>query len=321
MSLTKLHHGIYCLDAQYIQLGVAAIYLLLHQGKICIIETGTSQSVTVVLQAIQSLGMSSDDVTYVIPTHVHLDHAGGAGALMQACSNARLIVHPRGAAHLIDPEKLVAATKLVYGDTRFAQLYGEIIPVPVERVSVAEDGFKLDLGNRVLEFIDTPGHALHHYCIFDEMSSGVFSGDTFGIAYPSLTTNEGPFIFATTTPTQFDPISLLQSIDRITDRQPESIYLTHYGEIILTPVLTRQLKQSVMNQAQIAQNMKGQSENREARLQDAISILLIDTIKQQGGNDSVEYYQAQFKSDARLNARGLNAWLMRLEKSEAGQFT
>ncbi len=321
MSLTKLHHGIYCLDAQYVQPGVAAIYLLVHQGKICIIETGTSLNVPIVLQAIHSLGISSDDVTYVIPTHVHLDHAGGAGALMQACSNARLIVHPRGAAHLIDPEKLITATKLVYGDTRFAQLYGEIIPVPTERVSVAEDGFKLDIGNRVLEFIDTPGHALHHYCVIDEMSSGVFSGDTFGIAYPSLTTDEGPFIFATTTPTQFDPISLLKSIDRIINRQPESIYLTHFGEIIPTPEITQQLKQSVVNQAQIAQNMKGQSKNREPRLQDAISTLLIDSIKQQGGNDSVEYYQTQFKSDARLNAQGLNAWLTRLEKAEAGRLT
>ncbi len=316
MNLTKLHHGIYCVDAQYIQPGVAAVYLLVHEGQICIIETGTTLSAPGILQAIESLGKSVDDVSYVIPTHIHLDHAGGAGALMQACPKAKLIIHPRGADHMIAPEKLVAGTRLVYGDSAFEQLYGEVIPVPAERIIIADDGFTLNIHGRILKFIDTPGHALHHFCVIDEMSSGIFTGDTFGIAYPPLATDGGPFIFATTTPTHFEPDSLLHSIDRILKYDPHFIYLTHFGQLALTASIAKQLKQSVTAQAQIALAMKGQLENRDQRLEAAISELFVDTILEQGGRESKEHYQQLFGADARLNAQGLNFWLVRLEKSE-----
>ncbi len=316
MNLTALHHGIYSLDAEYIQPAIAALYLLVHEGKIGIIETGTSLSLPLVLQAIESLGLSPEDVSYVIPTHIHLDHAGGAGALMQACTNARLVIHPRGAAHMINPDKIIAGTKAVYGEQAFARLYGEIIPVPEERVIIAEDGFTLDINTRVLQFIDTPGHALHHFCVIDETSAGVFSGDTFGIAYPRLACDNGPFIFATTTPTQFDPESLLNSINRIIGYQPRYIYLTHFGKIELTARIAQQLKQSVRNQADIALSMKGEPQNREQRLEAAISTLFIDTILDQGGREEPHFYQQQLAADTRLNAQGLNAWLQRLEKME-----
>ena len=315
--MKTLQHGIYCLDAQYIQPGVAALYLLVHAGKICIIETGTSRSLPGIIEAIESLNMSLDDVAYVIPTHIHLDHAGGAGALMQACPHAKLIIHPRGAAHMINPEKLIAGTRQVYGDDAFERLYGEIVPIAEHRVIIADDGFTLDVSGRELKFIDTPGHALHHFCVIDEMSSGIFTGDTFGIAYPTLTTDNGPYIFATTTPTHFDPDALLHSIERIIEHKPRFIYLTHFGEIELNASISRQLQQSVKNQADIALGMKDQTENREQHLETALNRLFVDTILAQGGHESVAYYQKQFTADARLNAQGLNVWLARLEKKQA----
>ena len=215
MNLKQIHKGVYCLDAEYVQPGVAAIYLLEQHGQLCIIETGTSLSLPLVEQAIASLGLSPGDVAYIIPTHIHLDHAGGAGALMRACPQAQLIIHPRGAAHMVDPAKLIAGTIAVYGEQNYQRLYGEVVPVDETRMIIADDGFSLEFNGRTLEFVDTPGHALHHFCVVDSMSRGVFTGDTFGIAYPQLATAAGPFIFATTTPTHFDPDALLNSINRV----------------------------------------------------------------------------------------------------------
>lgn len=312
MKLTPLHHGIYYLDAHYVQAGVAAVYLLVHEKRVCIIETGTTPGVPNVLAAIESLGLGVEDVAYVIPTHIHLDHAGGAGALIQACPQAKLVIHPRGAAHMISPEKLIAGTQQVYGEERYLELYGQIIPVPEERVIIADDNFTLDVEGRSLRFIDTPGHALHHFCVVDELSSGVFTGDTFGIAYPPLTTEQGPFIFATTTPTHFDPDALLESIDRILESDPQYIYLTHFGQIEVTPETVNRLKQSVRDQASIALSMQGQVKDREQRLAERINTLFVDRMLEQGGTESTEYYRQQFKFDSKLNAQGLEVWLKRI---------
>ena len=313
--MTPLHHGIYFLDAHYVQAGVAAVYLLVQEGKVCIVETGTSPGVPNVLRAIESLGFGVEDVAYVIPTHIHLDHAGGAGAFIEACSEAKLVIHPRGAAHMIDPQKLIAGTQQVYGESRYFELYGQIVPVPEERVIIADDGFTLDVAGRSLRFIDTPGHALHHFCVVDELSSGVFTGDTFGIAYPHLATDQGPFIFATTTPTQFDPDALLQSIDRILESNPDYIYLTHFGQIEVDAAVVERIRQSVRDQAALALELKGQPQEREARLDTAINRLFVERMLELGGQESAEYYRQQFRFDSRLNAQGLDVWLQRLERA------
>lgn len=315
MSLTTLHHGIHCVDTHYLGLEIAAAYLLVHAGKVCVIETGTSRSAPHILAAIESLGKQAEDVAYIIPTHIHLDHAGGAGALMAACPNAQLVIHPRGAAHMIDPERLIQGTIAVYGKTKFEKLYGEIVPIAAERIIEAADGYLLDIGDRVLEFIDSPGHALHHFCVSDPFSSGVFTGDTFGIAYPGLTTPQGPFIFATTTPTQFDPDALLDSIDRVMSRQPAYLYLTHFGQVEATPELIARLRQSVRDHARLAREFIGLPEDRENRLRDTLSNLFVEKLLALGGRKGTDFYRQQTAADARLNAQGLDVWLKRLEKA------
>src|SRR5690606_20245617 len=136
-----------------------------------------------VMEALQARGLAAEDVAYVCVTHVHLDHAGGAGALMHRLPCARLVVHPRGARHMADPSRLVASARAVYGEVEFARIYGDIRAVDAARIVEAPDGLVLELNSRPLRFLDTPGHARHHYCIFDEVSRSFFTGDTFGLSY------------------------------------------------------------------------------------------------------------------------------------------
>ena len=184
-------------------------------------------------------------MSYVIPTHVHLDHAGGAGLLMMQCQNAALVVHPRGARHLIDPSKLVAGAKAVYGENKFKEYYGEIFPIDANRVIQADDNFILDFDGRELRFIDTPGHARHHFCIWDKATKSMFTGDTFGISYRDLDHQDELYILPSTSPVQFDPEALIQSINRIMEFKPERVCLTHFSAIKPTKKATNKLIESI----------------------------------------------------------------------------
>jgi len=308
-------HGITLVDAEYAQSGIASIYLLEHEGQVAIIETGTNHSVPYVEEILTSKGLSFDDVAYVIPTHVHLDHAGGAGEFMHRCKNAKLIVHPFGAAHLIDPSKLIAGTIAVYGEKKYKELYGDIRPIDKERVIEAPGFFKLNFNGRKLKFFDTPGHARHHFCIYDKQSKSIFTGDTFGIGYPQLTTKQGRLIFAATTPVQFDPGSLLQSIDCLMSLQPETMYLTHFGAITPTPEIVKQLKRSVRKFANIALDAQdfvaNKAESRVDYIQQKLKDYLLGVIDEMGLIHSKDFYEQNMEFDTKLNAQGLDVWLKR----------
>lgn len=208
-----LGHDITRIDSAMLREELAACYLLRGASanggadEYAIIETGTHKTVPIILALLEQRGVRRDQVRYVIPTHVHLDHAGGVGGLMQALPEATLLVHPAGARHMIDPGRLKAGAMAVYGEDAFTEIYGDIVPVAAERVRAMADGTSAAVGDRQLVFYDTPGHARHHFCVHDPQSRGIFTGDTFGLAYPRLHTHRGPFIFPTTTPVQFDPPS------------------------------------------------------------------------------------------------------------------
>ena len=311
----RYDHGITMIDAEYAQSGIASIYLLEQAGQVAIIETGTTHSVPYVDEVLKSTGLSFDDVAYIIPTHVHLDHAGGAGEFMHRCNNAKLIVHPFGAAHLIDPSKLIAGTIAVYGEKQFKKLYGNIRPIDKERVIEASGFYKLDFNGRKLRFFDAPGHARHHFCIYDKRSKSIFTGDTFGIGYPQLTTKQGRLIFAATTPVQFDPGSLLQSIDCLMSLQPKTMYLTHFGAIIPTPEIVKQLKRSVRKFSNIALDAQDfvatEAETRVDYIQQKLKDYLLSTIDDMGAEHTREFYEKNIEFDTKLNAQGLDVWLSR----------
>ena len=245
VEVINIAEGIDVVDSGYYSQDFAAIYLLRQNSKVAIIETGTNYSVPVVENALMKSGLTLLDVSYVVPTHVHLDHAGGAGELMRQCVNARLVVHPRGARHLIDPSKLVAGATAVYGEEKFKEYYGEIIPIDANRVTEADDNFILDFDGRELRFIDTPGHARHHFCIWDKTTKTMFTGDTFGISYRDLDHQDDVYILPSTSPVQFDPEALTKSINRIMDFKPERVCLTHFSAIKPTKKVANKLIESI----------------------------------------------------------------------------
>lgn len=218
------------IDCQYFRPQFAAAFLITQSKRGIFVENNTTHSIPLLLKALQEAQVEREAVDFLMVTHVHLDHAGGSSSLIQACPNAVLLAHPKAATHLIDPTKLVKSAKQVYGEQVFEQLYGTIEPIPASRVRVMQDNERLSWQGREFTFFYTRGHANHHFCIYDSESEGVFTGDTFGLAYPALQ-KHGLFIFPSTSPTDFDPNLARESIQKILSFQPKRVFLTHFGEV------------------------------------------------------------------------------------------
>lgn len=313
MLPTRHHeHGIHTVDAGYLRPGLASIHFIAQAGHVALVDTGTRHSVPHILATLAELGLGPEAVDYVIATHVHLDHAGAAGALLACCPNARLVVHPKGARHLIDPAKLIAGALAVYGEARFHQLYGDIVPAPAERVIEAGGGHQIDFHGRMLTFIDTPGHARHHFCIHDAASNSLFTGDTFGISYREFDVgdhdNARPFIFPTTTPVQFEPEALHASIDRLMALRPTAAYLTHYGRVAELPLLAANLHALIDEFVRLARAVEGDGEARHEALKAAIGHALLDAAQAHGCTLAPEYMRELLAGDVELNTQGLLVW-------------
>src|SRR5436853_3335161 len=164
---------------------VTSAYLL-DAVEPALVETGPSTSAEHVERGLAQLGMGPGDLAHVIVTHIHLDHAGGAGTIARRYPNARLWVHERGAPHLADPTKLVASTARTYGEDRMRRFFGVVEPVPAERLTAISDGDRIPLGDRDLSVFATPGHASHHVCLEDSRTGAVFAGDALGVHLPDV---------------------------------------------------------------------------------------------------------------------------------------
>ena len=303
----ELGHGITCIDTLYVRPGVASCYLIEHNGKAAFIDTGTTYTTSRLLDLLAEKGLTREDVEYIIPTHVHLDHAGGAGTLIEALPNAKLVIHPRGARHMIDPTKLVAGAKVVYGEEAFDKLYGELVAVPAERVIEAGDNFKLSLNGRELLFIDTPGHARHHFCIYDALSEGIFSGDTFGLSYREFDGPEGPFIFPPTTPVQFDPVAWHHSLDKMMALKPKRIYLTHFCMVENPLELVTQLRARIDEYTGLAE--AADKENLYQNIVHGLENSMLAQLEKQKSPTTKKEALEILKIDIDLNAQGLQVWL------------
>jgi glyoxylase-like metal-dependent hydrolase (beta-lactamase superfamily II) len=300
--------GIVAIDSGMIRPQMAACYLLETDSAVAVVEAGNNESTDRILKVLDSRGRQAGEVSHVIVTHVHLDHAGGAGKLMQQLPNATLVVHPRGARHMIDPSRLEASARAVYGDEKFDEMYGSLVPVPEDRVILKADGDSLEIGKRPLSFIDAPGHARHHFCIWDEQTRGWFTGDTFGISYRELDTENGPFVFPTTTPVQFDPPALIASMKRMMEKQPENMYLTHFGRVQDVRRLAGDMITSVEQFAAFGERFDG-DENREQGIQSAMMEWLMERARNHGVKHSDSGLRDVFANDVILNTQGIEFWL------------
>jgi glyoxylase-like metal-dependent hydrolase (beta-lactamase superfamily II) len=241
---------------------------------------------------------------------VHLDHAGGAGLLMQSLPAARLVVHPRGARHLIYPARLVQGATAVYGEAEVACSYGQVVGVAAERVLSTTDGMRLELAGRPLEFIDTPGHARHHHCIWDERSRGFFTGDTFGLSYREFDTARGAWIMPTTTPVQFDPIGLRASVERMLGRAPEWMYLTHYGPVTDVARLGALLLEQLDAVVRLGRSLVD-ADDRHAALKHGLLAIHLERLREHGCTLTDAQIAALLEMDLELNAQGMAIWLDR----------
>jgi len=311
-------HGITAIDAHYHRPGLAAFYLLIEGKQAAFIDTGTSRSVPDALEALAAKGLGPEDVAYVIPTHVHLDHAGGAGEMLHRFPNAKLVIHPRGARHMIDPEKLIAGVIGVYGEEEVKRHFGEIRPIAAERVIEAPDEFTLDFNGRALRFLDTPGHARHHFCVVDARSRSIFAGDTFGISYREFDTDKGAFIFPTTTPVQFEPDALLVSVDRLVAEKPRQIFLTHFSRVTEVARLAADLKETIRALADLGRRTPGQGDERHRALIDGQREILLPRLATHGVRLAPERLEELLNGDYELNAQGIGVWLDKENKAPSG---
>ena len=222
--------GIITVDCRYMgQEGLGCAYLLIDRGECAIVETSTAHATPLLLDALSRHGLGPEAVRYLFLTHVHLDHAGGAGELLAHCPNASVVVHPLGAIHLANPKVLVMSARRLFGEARFEELYGRVRPIPRARLRTVEDGEEVRLGARRLRCFSTRGHANHHLVYLDEASGALFSGDSFGAAPSFLRRGGGGPILPLTPPTEFDPVEARRAIERIVGLRPTAVFLTHHG--------------------------------------------------------------------------------------------
>ena len=307
---TKLDHGITAIDADYVRPLHDASHLVIENGRAAFVDTGTSFSVPLLLDVLLQHGLDAGDVDYVFVTHVHLDHAGGAGQLMQALPNATLVVHPRGERHMVDPAKLILGAQAVYGEQRFREIYGEILPVAADRTLVPADGEVIELAGRPLQCLYTEGHARHHYCLADPASAGVFTGDSFGVSYRELDTAAGEFIFPTTTPIQFDPQEAHKAVDRIMAQQPRRLYLTHYSQVMASDRLAADMHACIDGFVAIARQ-NANAANRYEAIANGLYEFLVDRAVAHGRGDDRAALREFLSLDVNLNTQGLEVWLDR----------
>lgn len=302
--------GIYTIDTGFQRPGFDAAYLVVENGRGAFIDCATNHCLPRLMQTLHEAGLAPEDVDWLILTHVHLDHAGGAGELLAKLPNAQLLVHPRGARHMIDPSKLWAGAMAVYGEEEMLRSYGELKPIPAERVVEAPDEYAVELAGRRLRILATPGHAKHHNAIVDEQSGHIFGGDTFGLSYREFDSDRGAFVIPTSAPGDFDPEALHNSVQRVADLRPPAIHLTHFAAVTEIQRLAGDMHRGIDDMVAIARR-HADGENRHAALAESLQQYYGQRVTEHGAAVSMEQCRALLAMDCELNAQGLGVWLDR----------
>lgn len=305
---TRLEQGLLAIDTEFARPLQDASHLIIEAGRGAFVDTGVNSSVPMLLAALQQSDLDPADVDFVFLTHIHLDHAGGAGLLLQHLPNARCVLHPRGAPHMIDPARLIAGTEAVYGEEQTRKIYGDIRPIDAARIDIADDGETFSLRGRELQAFYTEGHARHHYCLSDPASKGVFTGDSFGVSYRELDTAAGEFIFPTSTPVQFDPDEAHKSVDRIMSYKPERLYLTHYSEVRNLERLAADMHKGIDAFVSMARANANAAKRTEA-LQEAMFEYFVDGLTKHGFKGDRDTMWSILSIDVNLNTQGIEVWL------------
>ena len=308
-AVRKIADGVFRADVCYPAPESTAAYLVADGGRGALIDCGAKAGVPAVAAMIEAAGLAPEDVDFIIPTHAHLDHCAAAGTLAQMLPRATVAAHPAAAPHLKDPDaKLVPAARALYGDDFFGKHYGEILPVPAERIRELADGESLKTGARILRTPHTPGHAWHHLSVWDETDGVIFSGDAMGVSYRNFDAESGgPVAVPSTPPSQFNPEATRASIERMRDLKPALAAFAHFDEIPFSPDLsarTLEIMERWMADARGLDLSDGDDEALAARLTNQMRAALAEMT----GAD-IGRVAERFRLDLRLCSRGMLYWL------------
>jgi len=311
-------HGITAIDTGYQYPHYDNAYLVVENGRAAFIDTGVNASVPRLLAALDQQGLTPEDVDWVLLTHIHLDHAGGAGSLMAQLPNARLGVHARGVRHMIDPTQLMSAVIAVYGEETARAEYGTLVPIPAERIETLGEGSEIQLSGRTFSIMDSPGHARHHICIWDAHSAAWFTGDAFGLCPPVFRTASGHCILPSTTPSQFDPVAYHTTVHKLLASQPRAVFPTHSGEVLHPERLAPYLLAQIDAMVEVAER-GGADTDGAPLLEESFAQIYTHSLLSQGWQGSVSELKSLMGIDLGLNVEGVKIWLDQLQKPSAAK--
>lgn len=288
--------------------GIAAAYAILG-SKPALIETGTALSAPIVENALNSLGISADDLATIVVTHIHLDHAGGVGDIAARFPNAQVVVHERGARHLADPTKLMASARRVFGET-MDQIFGELLAVDPDRLVILGERNTVDLGDgRTLESFYAPGHASHHVGLVDSLSGDLFTGDAAGVYVP-----ETADVRPATPPPDFDLDLTISSIEKMAEVKPTRLLFSHFGPVTEIDTTLERSIEELKLWVEIVDRERGP----EHDIEHAIAMIRQRSQERSPasfGNDIEEKFEAL--SSIRANVEGIARWLDQRQASSS----
>ncbi|MDR0764097.1 MAG: MBL fold metallo-hydrolase [Synergistaceae bacterium] len=297
-------NGVYCVDSGYEGGGVASVYLLRDGNEAAIVDTCHNGALEPVKRAFSELGVKDGEVKYIFITHVHLDHMGGAGLFAREFPEAALVVHERGGKHLADPSKLAASAAGVYGESVMKRLYGDILPIPADRITMPRDGAEFRVGDRTIVCFDTPGHARHHIAYKDTSSGAVFTGDAYGMSYAELVRPDGRCAILTTSPVRFDPNAMRASMRLLDGLANGEVYPTHFGRLPLGGGVSDSLYRQLDMYVEAAERAEGDIASIRMRLRE----IFIEEASRQNCPSLASDFGRVTRAALELNAQGLALW-------------
>jgi glyoxylase-like metal-dependent hydrolase (beta-lactamase superfamily II) len=280
---------------------------LLAGERPALVETGPAKVASAVAAGVAGAGLDPADLAWIVVTHIHLDHAGGVGDLVRTFPNATVVVHPAGARHLVDPERLLASSARVYGPL-MDTVYGGLTPVEAGRVKAADDGEVLDLGGRRLELLHAPGHAKHHLAVFEPDLGVLFAGDGVGVLLPST-----GVLRPATPPPDFDRDLAVASLRRFAERDPAHLVLTHFGPI--TPPAERLAEAEDKLRRWCATAEQAAAEHGLEL--DHIEAALRERFEREEGHEAGDPERFELLNSYHSNAAGLLRWIQKKQDPPA----
>jgi hydroxyacylglutathione hydrolase len=245
---------------------LSVVYIVVDHGRAAVIDTANNASVPHILTALAHLEIEPEAVDWVIQTHLHFDHAGGAGSLMCALPCARLVVHPRAVRQVVAPTLMWDKTAAHSSAAQTFRLFGRAVPVDENRIVPSSDGMELPLGGRVLRVLNAPGHVWHHIVVWDELAQAFFAGDAFGLSRHELDVGNRSFVLPASSPVQFDPEVMLSTVGRMLAYEPQAMYLAHYGKITRVERAGGDLCRLLHAQMAVARAARGEGSARHVEI-------------------------------------------------------